>query len=218
MRAESYIRRISTPQSAPSVSHTEDSTVAVLAAQILPLPTRSSESRLNELCDPLSYGTDGLTSYRSPDSRLHIPPDDLSPSLLLRVDVDVGAAMKSVFPSDGNLSNSSFDTQSDSGSTWNCRSFSIDNAADMSGSIRMRSPRGLLPFDHQVGAPAATLSNLETYSLSCLTTPIATPGATPRTGSAADYRMGHLHQDGGVHCESVSGESTPSDKVRAENE
>jgi hypothetical protein len=213
MRAESYIRRVSIPQPAPSTS-TEDSSVL---AQSMPLPTHPSEGRLNELSVPLSYSTDEFTSYRSPDSRLHIPPDDLSPSLLLRVDVDVTAATKSIFPSD-TLSNSSYDTQSDSGSTWNCRSFSIDNAADVSGSIRMRSPRALLPSDHQVGASSITFSTVETYPLSCLSTPMATPGATPRTGSGTDYRVGsqHLYQDG-VHCESVSGESTPSDKVRAES-
>ena len=215
MRAESYIRRVSIVQPAPSASHTEESNF--VTAQLMPLPTHSFESCLNELSVPVSCSTDGYTSYRSPDSRLHNPPDDLSPSLHLRVDVDVGTATKSAYPYDGTLSNSSYDTQSDSGSTWNCRSFSIDNATDASGSIRMRSSRGVLPYDHQLGASTIPLSAMETFSLSCLSTPMATPGATPRTGSGADHRIGpqFTYQDG-VLCESVSIESTPSDKVRAE--
>jgi hypothetical protein len=212
MRAESYIRRVSIPQPAPSTS-TEDSSVL---SQSMPLPTNPCDSRLNEFSVPLSYSADGFTSYGSPDSRRHIPPDDLSPSLLLRVDVNVTAATKSIFPFD-TLSNSSYDTLSDSGSTLNYRSFSIDNAADVSGSIRMRSPRALLPSDHQVAASSIAFSTVETYPMSCLSTPMATPGATPRTGSGADYRVGSQYQyQDGVHCETVSGGSTPPEKVRAD--
>lgn len=231
MRSESYIRRVSFPQPAPSAGLAEDTFASI--AQILQ-PPNPTEGRLNELSVPVSSCSDGFASYHSPDSRLFNPTEDPSFSTLLRVEVDVAAAAtaattaattitKSVLPSDGSLSNSSYDTQSDASSTWNCRSFSIDNTADVSGfsmsqcsaishksnggSVRMRSPRGHLISDSHSGAPSTSWHTVETsFSVSSLNTPMATPGATPRLGS--------LYQDGG-HCESMSAESSQSEKVIA---